>query len=657
MESKNCNTSTLNKLMCNKKDIHKILKENWGYDEFRPMQSSIIETVVGGRDTIVLMPTGGGKSITFQVPALALEGVTIVISPLIALMQDQVGALKQRGINAVAVNSSMSYQQMDAALDNCVYGDVKLLYLAPERLASRIFIDRLRKMKVALVAVDEAHCISQWGYDFRPSYLNIGDLRKELPDTPFIALTATATDVVLKDIAKYLNLVEPKTYRASFRRDNIRFVARRTDNKLDLLMKIATTVTTGSGIVYVRTRKDAQEVAEFLISQHINADFYHAGLGYRLRQSRQKEWQQGGTRIIVATNAFGMGIDKADVRFVIHYSMSESIEAYYQEAGRAGRDGIESFAVLMVGANDAQITYRRMEMRYPTMTVIRDVYEKLHNYLFIPIEEGEGVAREFNLMEFCIKYKLFSITAKSALHLLELGGYLTLADEMDRPTRIKIVIGRDRLYDNRMLDTTDDKVIKAILRQYTGIFTDPQPIDEKYIAKITAITEQRVVESLLSLSRAHIISYIPRRTTPLIILHENRIPTKDVMIDPRIFSIRRSQDELRTATAVDYAVNDNRCRQQIIQEYFDEKNVTPCGKCDICIEHKKTQGVKDVEVAKSWEATMELVLYSISTSKVDIVSLVKGVPAPSNIVINVVRELINSQRIIQLSSGELRIIK
>ena len=643
--------------MSQTRNIDEILKDSWGFDDFRPMQRSIIESVMSGRDTIVLMPTGGGKSITFQVPALAQEGVTIVISPLIALMQDQVSALKQRGINAVAVNSSMSYQQMDAALDNCVYGDVKLLYVAPERLSTRIFIERLRKMKIALVAIDEAHCISQWGYDFRPSYLTIGDLRKELPETPFIALTATATDVVLKDIAKYLNLVEPKIYRASFRRDNIRFVVRNTDNKLDLLMKIVISVTSGSGIVYVRTRKDAQEVAEFLVSQHINADYYHAGLGYRLRQSRQKEWQEGGTRIIVATNAFGMGIDKSDVRFVVHYSMSESIEAYYQEAGRAGRDGVESFAVLMVGATDAQVTYRRMEMRYPNMTIIRDVYEKLHNFLMIPIEEGEGVAREFNLMEFCIKYKLFSITAKSALHLLELGGYMTLADEMDRPTRIKIVISRDRLYDNRSLDPIDDKIIKVILRQYTGVFTDPQPIDEKYIAKITSLTERRVSESLLNLSRAHIISYIPRRTTPLIILHENRIPTKDVMIDPRIFSIRRSQDELRTATAVDYALNDNRCRQQIIQEYFDEKDVTPCGKCDVCIAQRKSAGSPDLASQKSFEATTELVLHVIGTRKTDIVSLVKGVAAPSNIVINVVRELINSQQIIQLSSGELRKIK
>lgn len=641
--------------MGQKKNIHKILLENWGYSEFRPLQQSIIEGVVNGRDTIVLMPTGGGKSITFQVPALALSGITIVISPLIALMHDQVSALKKKGINAVAVNSSMSYQQMDAALDNCAYGDVKLLYVAPERLSTNIFIQRIRKMNVALVAVDEAHCISQWGYDFRPSYLKIGDLRKELPDTPFIALTATATDLVIKDIAKYLNLVEPKTYRASFRRDNIRFVVRHTDNKLNLLMKIATSVKGGSGIIYVRTRKDAQEVAEFLVSQHISADYYHAGLGYRLRQSRQKEWQEGASRIIVATNAFGMGIDKADVRFVAHYSMSESIEAYYQEAGRAGRDGIESFAVLMVGTNDAEISYRRMEMKYPSMNIVRDVYEKLHNFLRVPIEEGEGVTREYNLMEFCIKYKIFSVTAQSALHLLELGGYLSLADEMDRPTRIKITISRDRLYDNKLLDPTDDKVIRAILRQYTGIFTDPQSIDEKYIAKVTQLTERKVVESLLNLSRARIISYIPRRTTPLIILNENRIPTKDVLIDPRIYSIRRSQDELRTATAVDYSLNDNRCRQQIIQEYFDEKDVKACGKCDICIEHNKTEGKIDPVSQKNYEATTELVLHIIGTQKTDLISLVKKVHAPSNMVINSVRELINSERIIQLSSGELRI--
>lgn len=637
-------------------NIDHILKKYWGYDEFRPLQREIIDNVLGGQDTIVLLPTGGGKSLTYQIPALAMDGVAIVISPLIALMQDQVDFLKQKGINAVAINSGMSYSQIDAALDNCAYGDVKLLYVAPERIATSLFRTRVMKINVSLIAIDEAHCISQWGYDFRPSYLKIAALRKLLPEVPFIALTATATSAVLKDIDKYLEMRDPTTFKASFVRDNIRFVVRYTDNKLDQVLRVINGVKDGCGIVYVRTRRDAQEVSDFLEASGISSAYYHAGLSYKMRALKQNDWSNGVTRVIVATNAFGMGIDKADVRFVIHYQLSESIEAYYQEAGRAGRDGKLSYAVAIFGSRDKSSSMQRIATKYPPMHEIRLVYEKFHNFIDVPIEEGLNQTKEYDLARFCYKYNIYSASAVGALRLLELGQYMVLADENDRPSRVMVRIGRDALYKIRVEQVDAEKFITVLLRAYTGVFNGYVTIDEKYLAKVGGYSEKRVVEMLISLSRQKIINYIPRRCMPTVTLLENRIPTKDVLIDPRIYNLRRAQDELRAITMVDYAQSQLRCRMQVLCEYFDEVDSKPCGQCDVCVNQKKS-GVLE-QFNKNLYAHTRAAILSVVADRlsVDLKQLFDVVQSPSNVTLNCVRELISSEVIAQLPNGTLKLL-
>lgn len=636
--------------------IDDILKKVWGYDEFRPLQRDIIESVMSGRDTVALLPTGGGKSLTYQIPALAMEGVAIIVTPLIALMRDQVEALRHKGISAAEVNSSMNFMQIDRTLDNCIYGDMKMLYISPERVGTLLFLTRVRKMNVSLVAVDEAHCISQWGYDFRPSYLKIGDLRKELPGVPFMALTATATGVVLEDITKYLHMDRPAMFRGSFRRDNLRFVVRYTENKLDYLLKIVRAVIGGSGIIYCRTRRDTQDVADFLISNGISADFYHAGLGFRIRSMRQSEWTRGVTRVMVATNAFGMGIDKADVRFVIHYQLPDSLEAYYQEAGRAGRDGKEAYAVVLFGEMDARITMQRIDMRYPSLDKVREVYEAFHNYLGVPIEEGRDEIREYNLAAFSSHAKLYSLTAQSALRILELNDYMTLADESDRPTRIMIAVPRDALYRVQIDQRDVDSLVKVILRAYTGLFTNFVAVDEKYLARISGFSERRIVEILIHLSRQKVIRYIPRRCTPLVTLHIPRVPTRDVAIDPRTYSMRRSQDELRAAAAIDYAENRVRCRAMVLCEYFDERDVEPCGKCDVCSSHKE-RGTELIDNHKLYSTVRELIVSRLADPAldVDLQGVIKLIPAPGNVILNTVRMLIGEQKVTQQPNGRLRL--
>lgn len=636
--------------------IDDILKKYWNYDDFRPLQREIIESVMGGNDTVVLLPTGGGKSITYQVPALALEGVTIVISPLIALMQDQVDFLKKRGINAVAINSSMTYSQIDAALDNCAYGDVKLLYIAPERANTSLFRTRVLRMNVALIAVDEAHCISQWGYDFRPSYLKIVGLRKILPEVPVMALTATATSIVLRDIVKHLDIKEHKFFRNSFIRPNIRFVVRYTDNKLDQILRIVNGVKQGSGIVYVRTRRDAQEVADFLVSQGVSASHYHAGLSFKMRSLRQTEWMEDKIRVIVATNAFGMGIDKADVRFVVHYQLAESIEAYYQEAGRAGRDGKISYAVALFGTYDKLSSMQRVAMKYPSMDDVRMVYEKFHNYLDVPIEEGLNITREYDVVNFCNKYNMYSVTALSALRLLELGEYIVLTDENDRPTRIMIRMGRDALYKIRVEQEDIDNFLKILLRSYTGLFNGYVSIDEKYLAKITGYSERRIVDMLTFLSKQKIISCIPRRCMPTVTLLDNRIPTKDVSIDPRVYNLRKAQDELRAITMIDYAQGQLRCRMQILCEYFDEIDTKPCGQCDVCMAQKKS-GVLEAFNENLYQYTQKAILEQLAKNNdMDLKQLFDRIQSPSNVILNIVRHLIATEVISQLPTGVLRIV-
>lgn len=562
------------------------LKKYWGYDSFRPLQSEIIDRVMGGQDCVALLPTGGGKSITYQIPAVLLDGVTIVVTPLIALMKDQVDALNSKGIRAVAINSSMTTRQIDVALDNCVYGDVKLLYIAPERINTPIFRARLLRMNVSLVAVDEAHCISQWGYDFRPSYLSISLIRQIVGSVPVLAVTATATALVLDDIVKYLGLSEPAIFRNSFARENLRFVVRECENKLDQIERITKTLP-GSGIVYVRTRSDAEQVADFLGSRGVKASFYHAGLGFKIRSQRQMEWMNGECRVMVATNAFGMGIDKADVRFVIHHQIPESIEAYYQEAGRAGRDGLRSYAVVLFNQGDRRAVQARIDMEFPPLETIKNVYDSIFNYLQVAIGAGRGVVIEFNLRDFAMRFGIFSQTVVSAVKLLELNGYMMLTDEQDNPTRVMFRIARDELYRVQVSERHLDGVLKALLRNYTGLFSQFVPIEEEFLAKVSGYTVAFVQDKLLQLSRLKVINLIPRRRTPLMVLLEERLPVADVVIAPSTYVLRREQSLARAVSMVDYATNVMECRSVILCRYFDQTDAVECGVCDVCTERRQ----------------------------------------------------------------------
>ncbi len=617
------------------------------------MQREIIDTVISGKDAVGLLPTGGGKSLTFQVPALAEDGLVIVISPLIALMRDQVERLRAKHVNAVMINSSMNFTQIDATLDNCVYGDVKLLYVAPERLDTMIFRARVRKMKVSMVAVDEAHCISQWGHDFRPSYLRIGSLREMLPGVPFLALTATATDVVLRDIVKFLKLDRPTIFRQSFARPNISFVVRKTNNKYEQLIRIASKIN-GCGIIYCRTRKSTETVADFLKSQGESADFYHAGLTPAMRTAKQREWTEGKTRIIVSTNAFGMGIDKSDVRFVIHYQLPENIEAYYQEAGRAGRDGEKSWAVLLFEPEDSGILTRRIAYDYPPLSDIKAIYEKLFNYLQIAIGDGKDRVIDFDVMDFAVYSKYYSLSVLSALKILELNGYVALTDVVELLTRVQFLVERDDLYRYRVANPDVDEFLKAILRNYTGLFTGLGQIDEAYISKITKIPEHEVVKILLGLSRDKILKYIPRRKTPLIALLEERLPTSDVYIAPETYASRRSQSELRALSMIEYVEQDTKCRSRIMQEYFDEKDVKNCGKCDVCL----TKGIAQENSAnqRSNDIKQQIINLLSTNESYDIRKIVDSLNARADVILSAIRSLIADGTLRQLPNGTVVLV-
>ncbi len=634
--------------------IDKILNDHWGYTEFRPLQREIIEAVCSGMDTVALLPTGGGKSLTYQIPALALEGVCIVISPLIALMRDQVDALKKRGINAAMIDSSLSSYHIERILDNCCYGDVKLLYVSPERLSTSMFRRRVSGMRVSLVAVDEAHCISQWGHDFRPSYLKIGELRKGLEGVPFMALTATATDRVLEDITKQLNLKGQKIFRASFERNNISFLVRYTQNKLDYIYKVVSSMSESCGIVYCRTRKDTKDVADFLCSRGVSADFYHAGLGYKLRTLKQNAWSSGECRVMVATNAFGMGIDKSDVRYVVHHTLPESLEAYYQEAGRAGRDGEPSFAVLLYDSNDGRYARTRVESSYPSLKVVREVYDALHNYLNIGYEQGQETIAEYSLESLAMDARIFSFTLLSALKLLELNSYLTLIEESERPARVLFRVDRDKLYDLKTQDQKSENLLQTILRNYTGVFTDFTSIDIAFLAKIEGCTLKDVHEMLKDLSREKVLRYIPQRSTPLVNLHYDRVPSSDIYIAPSTYLQRKGWDQVRLLSCIDYAQSSQRCRMVVMCEYFNQRDVPPCGQCDVCRERRGQFSEEGL-----YEATRAMISSVMAKQEegMSLYGLLELGGAPTNVIINVVREMLAEGTLRQTNSGELRGVK
>lgn len=554
----------------------------WGYPDFRPLQEDIILSVAEDKkDVVGLLPTGGGKSIIFQVPALVKEGMCLVITPLIALMKDQVENLKERGIKAAAVYSGMTRQEIDLVLNNCLYGAYKFLYLSPERIGTDLFLARLPKMNINFLAVDEAHCISQWGYDFRPSYLKIAEIRKFLPEVPVIALTATATQSVVDDIQEKLGFKEKNVFRKSFERKNLVYLVRETEDKPRYLLKIARKIK-GTGIIYVRNRKKTKEISIFLRENGISADYYHAGIENKLKAIKQENWKTGKIKIIVATNAFGMGIDKADVRFVVHIDLPDSLEAYYQEAGRAGRDGKASFAILLYHKSDKTKIERRAINTFPEKEFIKRVYNAICNYYQIPIGAGKGRMLDFRITDFVSKFKLPIIQTYSALKILESDGYMELAEEFFSLAKVMILVNKSDLYKFQVENRKFDPFIKMLLRTYTGLFSTYASIDEEFIAKKAKTKVDVIYNYLIKLDQANIIKYIPQRKLPFIIYTEERLEEKNLRISKESYEVRKNNYYEKINAVIDYASSSNKCRSQILLNYFDQKDAKRCGQCDVC---------------------------------------------------------------------------
>lgn len=574
-------------------DYLDILKQYWGYSSFRGIQQDIIESIGSGKDTLGLMPTGGGKSITFQVPTMAMDGVCLVITPLIALMKDQVRNLRDKGIKAAAIYTGMRRDQIIATMENCVYGNYKFLYISPERLSSELFLAKLRYINVCLITVDESHCISQWGYDFRPAYLNIADIRKSLPTVPVLALTATATPRVTDDIQDKLGFKEKNLFRMSFVRENLSYVVRETENKYEELKHILSKVA-GSGIVYVRNRKETKEIAEYLNSIGISSTFYHAGLDPEIKDKRQQEWTENLYRIVVATNAFGMGIDKPDVRVVIHIDMPDSIEAYFQEAGRAGRDGRRSYAILLHSPGDKRLINKRISDHFPEKKFIATVYEKLAYYYEMAMGDGQGCTYGFSLADFCQQYALPIIPTESALRILTRMGYIEYIDEIDYSARLRITSTREELYRTKEQDTTNENILNIVLRHYSGLFSDEVFIDEKFIYTQAGITKRELYKRFIDMQHQGILKYVPSRRTPVITWKKNRVETDMLNFADDIYTDRKQEYIERIGSIREYTTRRVGCRSAILLDYFGEKQNKPCMHCDLCLE-KDSSGIKKGE--------------------------------------------------------------
>ena len=559
-----------------------ILQKYWGYPDFRGIQRNIIESIASGRDTLGLMPTGGGKSITFQVPALAQEGVCIVITPLIALMKDQVQHLREHGILADAIYADKSRSEILQTLDNAIFGGVKILYVSPERLASEMFQTKLRHIHVSFITVDEAHCISQWGYDFRPSYLQIASIREMKPGIPILALTATATPEVVDDIQERLHFKEKNVFKMSFERKNLAYVVREAEDKQGEMIHILQSVG-GSAIIYARSRKRTKEMAQLLSQQGITATFYHAGLDPDVKDQRQKAWQKDEVRVMCATNAFGMGIDKPDVRVVIHIDCPDSLEAYFQEAGRAGRDGQKSYAVLLYNKHDELKLCKRVDDTFPPKELIQDIYEHLAYFYQIGVGSGQGKTFEFDIEKFCVTYKYFPTKVDAALRILERCGYLHYEDNPDGKARVMFLLGRNDLYQLDQLAPSQDAVVTALLRSYGSLFVDLTYIDETLIARQAELTIQQVYFALKSLAARHIIQFIPRRKIPFISYTRDRVDGDKVVIPKEVWESRREQYEKRIKSMIRYAKNDEVCRSRQLLAYFGEENDRDCKQCDVCL--------------------------------------------------------------------------
>ena len=648
-----------------------ILKRYWGYDDFRGIQREIIESIGLGRDTLGLMPTGGGKSITFQVPAMALEGVCIVITPLIALMKDQVNHLRQKGILADAINSSMQHEEILRVLDNCILGRTKFLYVSPERLGSQLFVTKLRHMHISFITVDEAHCISQWGYDFRPSYLEISTIRQLLPDVPVLALTATATPQVVEDICEKLSTGNasgetrcdtthhspltthhsPLTshhgfavFRMSFERKNLTYLVRHTDDKQNELTHILSN-TSGSAIVYVRSRRHAREIAEQLCQAGLSATFYHAGLTHEVKDQRQRDWQNDRVRIIVATNAFGMGIDKPDVRHVLHYDSPDSIEAYFQEAGRAGRNGLPATAILLYGANDNALLSHRIDNTFPPREYIRQVYEHLAYFYQLATGDGYGITREFNIDLFCQRFHHFPIRVHSALQILQRAGYIDYDAAPDQNARVHFMLERHELDRLQHLSDIEDRVIVTLLRSYGGLFSDVCYIDEGLIAQLCGIKSTMLHEVLKTLAQKHIIQYIPRRNVPTIQYLQRREDPEHVVIPRSVYEDRLEQYRQRIHAMQRYAQDQLHCRSRLLLEYFGEKHTHDCGQCDVCQEQQDPPCTDDCSQA---------IIVLLSDGKQHQMTELRSLPFPYESISKALSHLMAEERIIQQDGVILR---
>ncbi|KGE15394.1 RecQ family ATP-dependent DNA helicase [Sphingobacterium deserti] len=613
-----------------------ILKQYWGYDTFRPLQREIIESILQGRDTLALLPTGGGKSVCFQVPAMQLAGICIVVSPLIALMKDQVQNLRKKGIDAVAIFSGMSHREVDIALDNCVYGRIKFLYLAPERLYSDLVRERIRYMKVSLFAIDEAHCISQWGYDFRPPYLQLSSLRTLHPDVPFLALTATATPAVVEDIQEKLEFVGRQVFQMSFRRANLGYMALAEDDKMGRMLRMINKLG-GSGVVYVRNRRETQEVAQYLVNHGVSADFYHAGLEASMRSAKQDSWMDNKVRVIVATNAFGMGIDKPDVRFVLHLDIPDSLEAYYQEAGRAGRDGKKAFPVLMYQQVDRDKLWENFEASYPSVKFIQHVYHHLGNYFQIAYGAGKGSFFDFDIVDFCKRYQIEILPTMSALKFLEKDGWISVSEAVFIPSRFKFEVEYQELYKFQVQSAKYDPLIKLILRTYGGVFEFYVPLNEYDFAKKLKTSYSNIVDMLNSLQKLQLASYLPKTDAPQLEFLQARVDYKNLFIDAAFIQERKTIKETQLKAIYAY-LDDTACRSKALQRYFGEQDETFCEVCDLCLMRAHRSGIEN----KLREEIKNLLLVNQRSIKQLVDDLTIG---NDEIRVRVIRELLDEEQL------------